>query len=572
MRYLRSAILAGAVALLTVTPTMVRPAWGLTAVPVIYTGPSTIEQGSVEVSIKPAIPRSPYHAFEGTLNPLEVRLFDDAAEGRLDNHSLLAATLIASGVDQPQVLRRLDAQLSAWTDELARSGRLAGPPQEQAQAIFEFMHRRILTAGYGRDWTDLRAALEQGRFNCVSATVVFNCLAQRLGLKTCGLEIPGHAMSRLLLPQGSLDIETTCPTWFELTHDPQQQAEMVRRTLGVPPSGPASRKRCREVTDVQLAAMIYYNRGVDWLAEQRFADALSANAKALRLDAASTTARGNLLAALNNWAITLAAAGQFAAAAERLEQGLALDPLYEAFVSNYAHVYYQWVESLSKTGRYAEAIEILEQGRRELPANSYFHAAPVDVDRRWVKAELAAGRVDDALAVLAQAEQRLGPSAEWTDAAVAELNAHALALLDAQQFEEAVAFLDRVLARYPEASPLRENRRVAVMRWAEPAFRQGDYAEAIRRTTYHALPGQLHPSLLNNVRYGYCHWIEDLRATGRSDVAEHILQQAKTDPFLAEEGGRGPVAESLAQGAGIRHSQPTTSNLVIRSQSPIPNP
>ena len=31
--------------------------------------------------------------------------------------------------------------------------------------------------------------------------------------------------------------------------------------------------------------MIYYNRGVDQLAEQRFAEALADNAKALRLDA-----------------------------------------------------------------------------------------------------------------------------------------------------------------------------------------------------------------------------------------------------------------------------------------------
>ena len=67
-----------------------------------------------------------------------------------------------------------------------------------------------------RNCTELADALEQGRFNCVSATVLFNCLAERFGLHVCGLETPGHALSRLILPDGRLDVETTCPRWFQL--------------------------------------------------------------------------------------------------------------------------------------------------------------------------------------------------------------------------------------------------------------------------------------------------------------------------------------------------------------------
>jgi tetratricopeptide (TPR) repeat protein len=480
------------------------------------------------------LPVSPYQALEGDLNPLEIRLFEDAADGRLDQHSLLAATLIASGVEQPQTLRKLEARLDGWVAALSAEGRVTGTPQEQAQAIFEFMHRQILTAGYSRDCTDLRTALEQGRFNCVSATVLFNCLAERFGLRICGLETLGHAMSRLILPSGRLDIETTCPNWFRLMHDPQRQAELVQRTLGANPAAPSPRPSCREVSGPQLAAMIYYNRGVDRLAEQRFADALAANAKALRLDPDSVTARGNLLAALNNWAIALAGSGQYGDACRRLEQGLSFDPAYQAFLSNYAHVHYEWVESLSNVGRYGEALAILDRGTRRLPASPYFRPATLDVYRRWIASHLSAGRVDEALTVLTEAEQRLGQAKEVLESAVTEINAHATALLDQRRFEEAVVFLDRVLPRYPDAASLHENRRIAVMRWAEPAFRQGDYAEAIRRTTYDATPGQLHPSLLSNVRYGYHHWIEDLRATGQNGVAEQIVQRARRDPFFSE--------------------------------------
>ena len=67
----------------------------------------------------------------------------------------------------------------------------------------------------------------------------------------------------------------------------------------------SDRSKAREVSPIQMAAMIYYNRGVDLLAEKRFAEAAAANAKALRLDPANATARGNLLATINNWSIEL---------------------------------------------------------------------------------------------------------------------------------------------------------------------------------------------------------------------------------------------------------------------------
>ena len=285
-----------------------------------------------------------YHDFEGSLNSLEQRLFADALDGRLDEHSPLAAALIASGVEDPAEVRVYEDRLAHWVDQLAQSDRVVGTVRQQAQAIFEFMHEQILVGGYRQDCTDLRTAMGEGRFNCVSATVLFNCLAERFGLRICGLETRGHAMSRLFSDEGALDVETTCSRWFRLMDDPQRQAELVRRMLGSTSSHEGASRR-REVVGPQLAAMIFYNRGVDLLGEQQFAASLSANAKALRLDPQSDTARGNLLATLNNWAIALGTAGRYAEAASRLEQGMSLDPSYATFTSNYAYVHYQWVES-----------------------------------------------------------------------------------------------------------------------------------------------------------------------------------------------------------------------------------
>ena len=324
---------------------------------------------------------SAYYGFEGESNPLELALFADAVDGRLDEHSILAAALIANGVDNLNQVRAYETRLAGWVDQLAQSDRVVGTARQQAQAIFEFMHERILVGGYSQDCTDLRTAMDEGRFNCVSATVLFNCLTERFGLHVCGLETRGHAMSRLFAEEGAIDIETTCSRWFRLMDDPQRQAELVRRTLGSSPSQDTSLRR-RQVVGPQLAAMIFYNRGVDLLGAQRFADSLSANAKALRLDPHSDTARGNLLATLNNWAIALGTAGQYAEATARLEQGMAIDPSYATFTSNYVYVHYQWVESLCRNGRFGEAASVVDRALEQRPDLPYLHQAVQEIRRR----------------------------------------------------------------------------------------------------------------------------------------------------------------------------------------------
>ena len=83
-------------------------------------------------------------------------------------------------------------------------------------------------------------------------------------------------------------------SWFQperTIHGSRRAA--VTQTIGA--AAAADRSKAREVSPIQMAAMIYYNRGVDLLSEKRFAEAARANAKALRLDPQNATARGNLL-------------------------------------------------------------------------------------------------------------------------------------------------------------------------------------------------------------------------------------------------------------------------------------
>ena len=80
-----------------------------------------------------------------------------------------------------------------WPTNFVVGRSLADTPRQQIEAVFEFMHRHILRGGYDLAYTDLRRILDEGRFNCLSATVLFDYLAGRVGVRLPGR---GDAASR----------------------------------------------------------------------------------------------------------------------------------------------------------------------------------------------------------------------------------------------------------------------------------------------------------------------------------------------------------------------------------------
>ena len=132
-------------------------------------------------------------------------------------------------------------------------------------------------------------------------------------------------MSRFYCGSTAMDVESTCPRWFRLSDEEKRRAESAARATGVVSAGTGpNRATCREVSGVALVATIYYNRGVDLLRDNRFAEAVEANTKALWLDPSSDTAHGNLLATLNNWAIHQGETGAYNEAVGLLRTGMAL--------------------------------------------------------------------------------------------------------------------------------------------------------------------------------------------------------------------------------------------------------
>ena len=374
---------------------------------------ATVEPIRIIPTPKPIQAARSYQRYEGPLCDLEVGLFDDAIDSEWGSHTLLEAALIAGGVRDGQQLEESLGRFDRFVQDAADSMEKGLRAKVLAQKLFDFMHREILVGGYELECTDLAATLKNGQFNCVSSTVLYNCLTARFGLESVGMELPGHAMSRLRIDGASMDVETTCPAWFRLQHDPKRRAALIAKTIGADVHASGTQLG-RVVSPVELVAMIYYNRGVDLLTARRFSEAAAANAKALRLDPSSDTARGNLLATLNNWAITVGATEDFEKAIDLLQQGLHLDPHYETFSANYVHLYYQWAESLCGRRDYEAALNVLKRADVEFIGADRLGQIRQRIYRRWARDMIQQGKSRQALQLLQTSDSMGGPTTGHT--------------------------------------------------------------------------------------------------------------------------------------------------------------
>jgi tetratricopeptide (TPR) repeat protein len=310
---------------------------------------------------------------------LEARLWSDVADQRLDEFSLVEAVLIAGGVSDRQALRHHNRQLAAWLEELETCS--AGRSREdRAQAVLEFMHRRILAAGFQQDGTDLSAALDNGRFNCVSSTVLFLALARGCGLEVEAVAEPAHVFCRLLLERGSRDVQTTDPRAFDTA-----RAESARQPAESIPSSPA-----RPLSETGILALVYYNAGVARLARSEFSQALEANERALRLDPGHREARANLLATYNNWALECVRQGKHRQAIELLNRARAHAKGQPQLTANLRAIYQGWAAEHVQAGRYKEALAVLDEGLESLPSDGALLDARHAVERRWLRSRMSA--------------------------------------------------------------------------------------------------------------------------------------------------------------------------------------
>jgi hypothetical protein len=244
---------------------------------------------------------------------LDERLVTDAADGRLDEFDFLSACLIASGVTD-------ECELSGWADswiqrQTAALGRLpAGGPFYRLAALDEGLKQRLLRGQYRTEASDLREALQEGDFNCLSAAALLYAAADAAGLSL-----------QIRLNGGHVSLQYDEANGGRVVIEPASAKAPARQPLE--PAG-------RLLTPVELIAKLYYNRGVELLRDQQFNSGLELLAISLRLDPKDASARANLVAGINNWAASRYAAGDYQQAAALIALGRRLEPDFAPLVAN----------------------------------------------------------------------------------------------------------------------------------------------------------------------------------------------------------------------------------------------
>ena len=106
--------------------------------------------------------------------------------------SLLEAAFIAGGIDRESELHDYCRKFENFVDTLAARERSAACPASGPRRV-RLLHQSMLRGGYNLQASDLREAIDRGRFNCVTASVLFNVLtAPRTGGRRAGDARPRH--------------------------------------------------------------------------------------------------------------------------------------------------------------------------------------------------------------------------------------------------------------------------------------------------------------------------------------------------------------------------------------------
>ena len=396
----------------------------------------------------------------------EIDLFEDANDGKLNSWSIDEAALLASGVTDEakrnEYLKKLDkieSEAKHATDALSNSF-------EKGQALLKFLHAGPMSKGYVAKQTDLAAILDSGTFNCVSSATLFNVVGRRLGLDCRGIEVPEHAFAILYDGIAHADVETTTESGFNPSRDEAAQKEFSELT-GFNYIPDSNRDQRREVGDVGLIAITYYNHGVVLSEEKRYPEALMAYFRAMSLDPESDSAVKNALAVLANWSLELANEQHFEEALNVLATGLDLAPEDATLVNNHKAVWGEWAESLMKAGKDDEAIALLQRAAREVPDGDFIQR------EAWVfirKGEefIKSGDWREAMALVGPGLERIDEEArgelqEWGGNLI-----HRWAQTEEKlgHFDKALEVLESDLKEHPDDEELINHLAYIVQEWA----------------------------------------------------------------------------------------------------------
>lgn len=342
-----------------------------------------LQIAEVDVQGKPGLPQTRYAFKEAPakafqvlkevqksvsieISEAETSLFKDAADGKLDDWSFAEAALLSCGIEEAKKRQQYLAQIDRITEQARNAIKDAQTPYEKGEALLKWLHANVMDGGYEKHQTDLSVILDTGKFNCVSSATLYNIIGQRLGLDLRAIEVPDHAFSIQYEGTKHADVETTNAGGFNPARDPRILERFTQETgFSYIPDRHADKRR--EVTNIGLMALTYFNHGVTHGEKGEHAIALVDYFRALNLDPEFPSAIQNVLSTLHSWSGKHVDQKKFAEALKIIDIGLRLTPEDKRFLHNQQALWQAWALSEIKNNNREKALDILTQATKVMP-------------------------------------------------------------------------------------------------------------------------------------------------------------------------------------------------------------
>jgi len=188
---------------------------------------------------------------------LERALMDDIQDRSLDRHSPLDAALIVSGARDRQELEALRYRFEQSAAPIVARVNGLSTPADRAAALLGALHpartsQAPLLREYAVNATTLIDVIETGRYNCVSATIVFTLLAARVRLDANPVLVPTHARAAVLIGGRRVPVEATAPYGYDPSEAERRQ--ILRRFRADVDAAPSYAEE--QATDVDFLALL----------------------------------------------------------------------------------------------------------------------------------------------------------------------------------------------------------------------------------------------------------------------------------------------------------------------------
>ena len=194
---------------------------------------------------------------------LESSFFNDLRDQRSGKWSLADAFFIASGIRGESELARARKWLETLVHEAKEILQPYRKATDRADHLLRWLHQKTLSRYHARSTSALEV-IRAGHFNCLSSSILYGMIGEKLGLHVRGIIVDHHVFCRVYQkPQpknrrsmssrsGGWDVETTTALGF----NPGRAVQIDLSVVSVPRSRYRNR---REVSLFEMIGLIYTN-------------------------------------------------------------------------------------------------------------------------------------------------------------------------------------------------------------------------------------------------------------------------------------------------------------------------